>query len=121
MAKEKAAWQAFKDKKADDFKKVVSTRHGRRLRRRNHEHGRQEMDGMRKTDDEIVCLQRFQRHHADDADTAIVTYKAKSKAAWTAKIFRHLQLRPGLADGKGRMEGGFPHRHRKRKPAAARN
>jgi len=24
MAKEKAAWQAFKDKKADDFKKVVS-------------------------------------------------------------------------------------------------
>ncbi len=23
-AKEKAAWQAFKDKKADDFKKVVS-------------------------------------------------------------------------------------------------
>src|SRR5881227_4263035 len=23
MAKEKAAWQAFKDKKADDFKKVV--------------------------------------------------------------------------------------------------
>jgi hypothetical protein len=25
MAKEKAAWQAFKDKKADDFKKVVHT------------------------------------------------------------------------------------------------
>src|SRR5437660_1883457 len=24
MAKEKAAWQAFKDKKADDFKKVVA-------------------------------------------------------------------------------------------------
>ena len=59
-AKEKAAWQAFKDKKADDFKKVVDEDFRWRLCRRPFRYaegiGRYEEVGH-----EVVYHQRFHR------------------------------------------------------------
>ena len=60
ISKEKAAWQAFKDKKADEFKKLLSTDLVSRIRRRNAQLA---AGGGRDVQDrnEIVRLERFQR------------------------------------------------------------
>ena len=60
MAKEKAAWQAFKDKKADDFKKVVDKGLPRSLRGRHLRSG-EGIGRHEKVGHEIVYHQRFQR------------------------------------------------------------
>ena len=73
-AKEKAAWQAFKDKKADDFKKLVSADLVA-----VYSDGifdmQKELDGMTKTDMKSFSLSDF-NVVMTDANTAIVSYKA---------------------------------------------
>ncbi|PZR72650.1 MAG: hypothetical protein DLM52_12475 [Chthoniobacterales bacterium] len=71
----KAAWQAFKDKKGDDFQKFVSPDFvavyaegvmGRK----------DELDSMNKTTMNSFSLSDF-KVGMPDADTAIISYKAK--------------------------------------------
>ncbi len=60
ISKEKAAWQAFKDKKADEFKKLLSTDLVSRIRRRNAQSAAGAGWDV-KDRNEIVRLERFQR------------------------------------------------------------
>lgn len=73
MAKEKEAWQAFKDKKADDFKKVVDQGF-----RGVYSDGiidlKQEMEGMKKWDMKSFALSDF-TSYSDEPDVIVTTYK----------------------------------------------
>jgi hypothetical protein len=83
IAKEKAAWQAFKDKKADEFKKLISpdlmTVYGDGM------HSMQEeLDMMSKSDMKSFNLSDF-KVMFPDANTAIMTYKATVEATQEGK------------------------------------
>jgi hypothetical protein len=73
-AKEKAAWQAFKDKKADDFKKLVSADLVA-VYAQGIMNMKAELDTMAKTDVKSFSLSDF-NVVMTDANTAIVSYKA---------------------------------------------
>src|SRR5215471_20993591 len=73
ISKEKAAWQAFKDKKADDFKKLLSPQLVCVYADGIH-NLQQEVDGMSKTDMKSFDLSDFNVLLPDN-DTAIITYK----------------------------------------------
>jgi hypothetical protein len=73
MEKEKAAWQAFKDKKPDDFKKVVSAKVMAVY-----------ADGMSDMQGELAAMQEWDMKSfaisdykvtSDGSDTAVTTYK----------------------------------------------
>lgn len=83
IAKEKAVWQAFKDKKADDFKKsvsadVVAVYADGIMNMQN------ELDAMSKTEMKSFSLSDF-NVVMTDADTAIVSYKAKVESTSEGK------------------------------------
>jgi len=82
-AKEKAAWQAFKDKKADDFKKLVSADLVA-VYAQGIMNMKAELDTMAKTDVKSFSLSDF-NVVATDADTAIVSYKAKVESTSEGK------------------------------------
>jgi len=82
-AKEKAAWQAYKDKKADDFKKVVSANMVAVY-----------SDGMQDMQKEVAGMQKWNMKSftisdykvtAAGADTAIATYTVKLDATIDGK------------------------------------
>lgn len=73
MAKEKAAWQAFKDKKSDDFKKLLSADFVG-VYSDGIQTLQKELDGMQKWDMKSFSLSDFNLV-MPDADTAIMTYK----------------------------------------------
>jgi len=73
MAREKAAWQAFKDKKADDFKKLLSPDF-MGVYSDGIQTLQQEMDSMQKWDMKSFSFSDFNLV-IPDADTAVVTYK----------------------------------------------
>jgi hypothetical protein len=75
ITKEKAAWQAFKDKKADDFKKVVSA-DMMAVYDQGIYNMAKEMDAMAKMDMKSFSLSEFNVSFPDP-ETAIITYKAK--------------------------------------------
>ena len=77
-AKEKAAWQAYKDKKGDDFKKLVSPQ-GVSVYSDGVYDLQKEVDGMAKVDMKSFALSDFKVTMVD-ANTATVTYKAKIEA-----------------------------------------
>jgi hypothetical protein len=83
IAKEKAAWQAFKDKKADDFKKVVSADlvavYAEGVMDRAAE-----LDTMSKRDMKSFSLSDF-KVVMPDADTAMISYKAKVESSMEGK------------------------------------
>jgi hypothetical protein len=74
ISKEKAAWQAFKDKKADEFKKLVSADLVTVYADGMHSM-QEELDIMAKTDMKSFDLSGFNVTFAG-SDTAIITYKA---------------------------------------------
>lgn len=74
IAKEKAAWQAFKDKKTDDFKKLVSPDLVC-VYAEGMMNFQAELDAMAKTDVKSYSLSDF-NVVIIDPDTAIITYKA---------------------------------------------
>jgi hypothetical protein len=78
ISKEKAAWQAFKDKKADDFKKLLSPQLVCVYADGIH-NLQQEVDGMSKTDMKSFDLSDFNVLFPDN-DTAIIAYKARINA-----------------------------------------
>jgi hypothetical protein len=73
MAKEKAAWQAFKDKKSDEFRKVLHADF-MGVYADGIQTLQKEMDSMKKWDMKSFSLSDFNLV-MPDADTAVVTYK----------------------------------------------
>jgi hypothetical protein len=78
ISKEKAAWQAFKDKKADDFKKLLSADLVTVYADGMHSL-QQEVDSISKTDMKSFDLTDFNVVFPNKK-TAIITYKAKIEA-----------------------------------------
>ena len=83
MAKEKAAWQAFKDKDADAFKKLISS-----------DLATVNSDGMHNMEQELAMMGKTEMKSFDLSDfnvafpnpkTAIVTYKATVEATSEGK------------------------------------
>jgi hypothetical protein len=83
ISKEKAAWQAFKDKKADEFKKLLSTDLVSVYADGMH-NLQQEVDAMSKTDMKSFDLSDFNVVFPNKK-TAIITYKAKIEATSDGK------------------------------------
>jgi hypothetical protein len=83
ISKEKAAWQAFKDKKADEFKKLLSTDLVTVYSDGMH-NLQQELDAMSKTDMKSFDLTDFNVMFPNKK-TAIITYKAKIEATSDGK------------------------------------
>ena len=79
IANEKAAWQAFKDKKTDDFKKLVSPGFVG-VYAEGMQNLQAELDSIAKTDVKSYSLSDF-NVVMTDADTAIITYKAKLESS----------------------------------------
>jgi hypothetical protein len=83
ISKEKAAWQAFKDKKPDDFKKLLSADLVSVYADGMH-NLQQEVDAMSKTDMKSFDLSDFNVVFPNKK-TAIITYKAKIEATADGK------------------------------------
>ena len=83
ISKEKAAWQAFKDKKADEFKKLLSTDLVSVYADGMH-NLQQEVDAMSKTEMKSFDLSDFNVVFPNKK-TAIITYKAKIEATADGK------------------------------------
>ena len=83
MAKEKAAWQAFKDKKADDFKKVV-----------DHDmvgvyadgiaNMKKELDDMQKWDMKSFAISDYTAI-SDEPDVMVTSYKVTIEGTFDGK------------------------------------
>ncbi len=83
MAKEKSAWQAFKDKKADDFKKVVSTNLVA-LYASGPSDLQGELADMPKTELKSFTISDY-KIVAEGPDTVVTTYKVTTEATRDGK------------------------------------
>jgi hypothetical protein len=82
-AKEKAAWQAFKDKKADDFKKVVD-KDIRCVYADGISNLEKELAGMKKWDMKSFAISDFDIF-SDEKDVIVATYKVKIEGTVDSK------------------------------------
>jgi hypothetical protein len=83
MAKEKAAWQAFKDKKADDFKKVVAA-NILGVYAEGVSNMKKQMDDMQKWDMKSFAISDYNIVSAG-ADTMMSSYKVTIEGAYDGK------------------------------------
>jgi hypothetical protein len=82
-AKEKAAWQAFKDKKADDFKKVVD-KDIRCVYADGIANLEKELADMKKWDMKSFAISDFDTF-SDEKDVIVATYKVKIEGTVDSK------------------------------------
>jgi hypothetical protein len=82
-AKEKAAWQAFKDKKADDFQKVVD-KDLRCVYDTGVSNFQKELDDMKKWDIKSFTFGDFDMF-SDEKDVAVTTYTVKIEGTHDGK------------------------------------
>ena len=82
-AKEKAAWQAFKDKKADDFKKVVD-KDFRGVYAEGIADMTKEMSEMQKWDMKSFAISNFSAF-SDEKDVTVTTYIVKVEGTYDGK------------------------------------
>src|ERR1700704_2034004 len=82
-AKEKAAWQAFKDKKADDFKKVVD-KDIRSVYPEGINSLQKELDSMKKWDMKSFAISSFDMF-TDEPDVIVTTYVVKVEGTYDGK------------------------------------
>ena len=82
-AKEKAAWQAFKDKKADDFKKVVD-KDLRCVYAEGLSDMRKELADMQKWDMKSFAISDFTAF-SDEPDVMVTTYIVKLEGTYDGK------------------------------------
>jgi hypothetical protein len=82
-AKEKAAWQAFKDKKADDFKKVVD-KDFRGVYAEGISTLQTELDDMKKWDMKSFTISDFNAF-SDEPDVMVTTYTVKIEGTYDGK------------------------------------
>lgn len=117
MTKEKAAWQAFKDKKADDFKKVISANFVG-VYSDGVQNMQQEMDSMKKWDMKSFTISDYNMVMTN-ADTAITTYKVKLEGTMGGKDASGNYLCGSVWQMKnGEWQAAF-HTNIKEEPAAA--
>jgi hypothetical protein len=83
MAKEKAAWQAFKDKKADDFKKVVD-KDIRAVYSDGISNMKKELSDMQKWDMKSFAISDFESF-SDEKDIMVTTYTVKIEGTYDGK------------------------------------
>jgi hypothetical protein len=83
MAKEKAAWQAFKDKNADDFKKVVDG-DVVGIYASGISGMKEELRDMQKWDMKSFKISDF-KAHSDEKDVMVTTYKVTVKGTYDGK------------------------------------
>ena len=82
-AKEKAAWQAFKDKSADDFKKVVDKDY-RGVYAEGISTLQTELDDMKKWDMKSFTISDFTAF-SDEPDVIVTTYVVKIEGTYDGK------------------------------------
>jgi hypothetical protein len=82
-AKEKAAWQAFKDKNADDFKKVVD-KDIRCVYPEGVSNLKKELDDMKKWDMKSFTISDFD-FFSDEKDVIVTTYNVKIEGTFDGK------------------------------------
>ena len=82
-AKEKAAWQAFKDKKADDFKKVVD-KDFRGVYAEGVSDMEKELSDMKKWDMKSFTSSDF-KAFSDEKDVMVTTYTVKIEGTFDGK------------------------------------
>ena len=83
MAKEKAAWQAFKDKKSDEFKKLLHADF-MGVYSEGFYTLQKELDALQQWDMKSFALSDFNLVMTN-ADTAVVTYKVKVEGTYQGK------------------------------------
>jgi len=83
QGKEKAAWQAFKDKKTDDFKKVVSPNLVA-VYAEGMSDLQKELADMQKWDMKSFAISDY-KVTSDGSDTVITTYKVTIEGAYDGK------------------------------------
>ena len=81
--KEKAAWQAFKDKKTDDFKKVVSPNLVA-VYAEGMSDLQKELTDMQKWDMKSFAISDY-KVTSDGSDTVVTTYKVTIEGAYDGK------------------------------------
>jgi hypothetical protein len=82
-AKEKAAWQAFKDKKADDFKKVVD-KDFKGVYAEGVSDMDKELSDMKKWDMKSFTISDFDAF-SDEKDVMVTTYTVKVEGTYDGK------------------------------------
>jgi hypothetical protein len=82
-AKENAAWQAFKDKKADDFKKVVD-KDFRGVYAEGVSNMQKTLDDMKKWDMKSFAISDFDSF-SDEPDVIVTTYTVKIEGTFDGK------------------------------------
>ena len=83
MAKEKAAWQAFKDKKADDFQKVVD-KDFKGVYAEGLSDMAKELSDMKKWDMKSFTISDF-TSFSDEKDVIVTTYVVKVEGTFDGK------------------------------------
>src|ERR1700747_247813 len=83
MEKEKAAWQAFKDKKTDDFKKVVD-KDIRCVYTEGLSNMQKELEDMQKWDMKSFTISDFDSF-TDEPDVIVTTYKVVVDGTYAGK------------------------------------
>ena len=83
LAKEKSAWQAFKDKNADDFKKVVD-KDFRGVYSDGNSNLQKELDDMKKWDMKSFTISDFEAF-SDEPDVMVTTYTVKIEGTYDGK------------------------------------
>jgi hypothetical protein len=83
LEKEKAAWQAFKDKKPDDFKKVVSA-NLMAVYAEGVSDMQKELTDMQKWDMKSFAISDY-KVTSDGSDTILTTYKVTVEATYDGK------------------------------------
>jgi len=82
-AKENAAWQAFKDKKADDFKKLVD-KDFRGVYAEGIDNMQKTLDDMQKWDMKSFTISDFDSF-SDEPDVIVTTYTVKIEGTYDGK------------------------------------
>ena len=82
-AKEKAAWQAFKDKKADDFKKLID-KDFRGVYAEGIDSMQKTLDDMQKWDMKSFTISDFTAF-SDEKDVIVTTYIVKIEGTYDGK------------------------------------
>jgi hypothetical protein len=83
LAKETAAWQAFKDKKADDFKKLLD-KDIRCVYAEGISDMQKELDDMKKWDMKSFTISAFTAF-SDEPDVMVTTYIVKVEGTYDGK------------------------------------
>ena len=102
--KEKAAWQAFKDKNEAEFKKLVD-KDFRGVYDEGISNMQKELDDMKKWDMKSFEISDYDMF-SDEKDVVVTTYKVKTKAPTKARICLVFTMPEPC--GNRRMGNGWP-------------